>query len=80
MAYTAPCYRENPNFTCKRKHMHTIIIQETDPGVLDVLTEALTIEGFDVLPILNVEEDFLQLIDLHRPHVVVLDYRLDGSM
>ncbi|MCX2452354.1 response regulator [Pedobacter sp. PLR] len=60
--------------------METIIVQDTDVAILDVLTEALTMEGFFVLPIQNVEADFLTLVDLHRPHVVMLDYRLDGEV
>nr|WP_068890327.1 response regulator [Pedobacter panaciterrae] len=59
--------------------METIIVQETDAAILDVLTEALTIEGFEVLPVADIREDFLSLVDQHRPHVVMLDYRLDGE-
>lgn len=59
--------------------METIIVQDTDAAILDVLTEALTIEGFDVLPVLVVEDDFLSLVDQHRPHVVMLDYKLNGE-
>lgn len=59
--------------------METIIVQDTDAAILDVLTEALSMEGFNVLPIANVEEDFLALVDEHRPHVVMLDYKLDGD-
>lgn len=59
--------------------METIIVQDTDAAVLDVLTEALTMEGFKVFPVQSDEEDFLALIDEHRPHVVMLDYRLHGN-
>ena len=60
--------------------METIIVQDTDVAILDMLTQALTMEGFEVLPVENVEDDFLSLVDQHRPHVVMLDYRLDGEI
>lgn len=59
--------------------METIIVQDTDAAILDVLTEALTLEGFEVLPVSDIKGDFLSLIDLHRPHVVILDYKLNGE-
>jgi DNA-binding response OmpR family regulator len=59
--------------------METIIVQDTNAAILDVLTQALTLEGFEVLPVENVEDDFLSLVDQHRPHVVMLDYKLDGE-
>jgi DNA-binding response OmpR family regulator len=61
------------------RFMETIIVQDTDAAILDVLTEALTIEGFSVLPVQQVDIDFLALVDQHRPHVVMLDYRLKGE-
>ena len=57
----------------------TIIVQETDADVLDILTLALQMEGFSVFPLLDCGEDFLELIEEVRPHVVVLDYKLDGK-
>lgn len=59
--------------------METIIVQDTDAAILDVLTEALTLEGFEVLPVADMEVDFLSLVDQHRPHLVILDYKLDGE-
>jgi len=59
--------------------METIIVQDTDAAILDVLTQALTLEGFEVLPVENVEDDLLSLVDQYRPHVVMLDYKLDGE-
>jgi DNA-binding response OmpR family regulator len=58
--------------------METILVQDNDPGVLDVLTECLQMEGFEVYGHQKADEDVLKLIDEHRPHVVVLDYVLDG--
>lgn len=59
--------------------MNTIIIQETDPHVLDVLQTALTEENFNVYAMQHCNEDFMKLIEKTRPHVVVLDYRLEGQ-
>lgn len=60
--------------------METIIVQDTDTGVLEVLTQALKMEGFDVLPVSDVKEDFLSVVNHQRPHVVILDYKLDGEL
>lgn len=59
--------------------METIIVQDTDAAILDVLTQALKMEGFEVLPVSDSKGDFLSLVDQHRPHVVILDYKLDGE-
>jgi DNA-binding response OmpR family regulator len=59
--------------------MKKIIIQETDPNVLDVLTQALELENYDVYALQKTDQDFLELIDKTRPHVVMLDYRLTGK-
>lgn len=57
-----------------------IIIQETDKDILEILKYALETEGFQVYALLDGEEDILSLIDEYRPHVVMLDYRLDGKV
>lgn len=59
--------------------METIIVQDTDAAILDVLAQALKMEGFEVLPVSDSKGDFLSLVDQHKPHVVILDYRLDGE-
>lgn len=59
--------------------MESIIVQDTDAAILDVLTLALQMEGFHVCPIQGEDEDFLGLIDQHRPHVVMLDFSLSGE-
>jgi DNA-binding NtrC family response regulator len=59
--------------------METIIVQETDEGVLDSLTFALREGGFNVYPLLRCEDDFLNMIEATRPHVVILDFRLKGD-
>jgi DNA-binding response OmpR family regulator len=58
--------------------MVNIIIQEVDKGILDVLKITLEEEGFEVFCALGYDHDFMKLIDEIRPHVVVLDYILDG--
>jgi DNA-binding response OmpR family regulator len=57
-----------------------IIIQETDQDILDVLKYALEQEGYQVYALLDSEVDFIGLIEKHRPHVVMLDFRLDGKV
>lgn len=59
--------------------METIIVQETDPAILDVLTLVLTDAGFNVHPTDHCAPDFLDVIEQTQPHLVVLDYRLDGQ-
>lgn len=59
--------------------METIIVQETDSDVLDMLTYALQEGGFNVYPLLTCEEDFMDIIKQTTPHVVVLDFKLKGE-
>ncbi len=59
--------------------MQTIIIQDTDEAILDILTIALQMENFQVYSVLDYDSNFLDLIDQLRPHVVMLDYKLDGK-
>jgi DNA-binding response OmpR family regulator len=59
--------------------MDTIILQETDQEVLDILTLALQLENYNVYSVLDCNVDFLQLIKQLKPHVIMLDYRLDGD-
>jgi DNA-binding NtrC family response regulator len=60
--------------------MHTIILQDTDHAILDLLTQALGMEGFAVKPVTGLEGNLLNLIASCRPKVVVLDYRLNGEV
>ena len=57
--------------------METIIVQDTDKTVLHVLTLALELENFKVYPLQDCEADFIELIEKNRPHVVMLDFRID---
>ncbi|TCC88075.1 response regulator [Pedobacter frigiditerrae] len=59
--------------------METIIIQDTDIAILDILTLALEIENFQVYAIMEPEHDFLDLIAKARPHVVMLDFKINGA-
>jgi DNA-binding response OmpR family regulator len=59
--------------------MGTIIIQETDKDILEVLTTALKLENFKVFSVLEGSLNMLAMIDKIRPHVVILDYRLEGD-
>jgi DNA-binding NtrC family response regulator len=59
--------------------METVVIQETDKDVLEVLYAALELEGFNVYALLEADSDFLHLIDKARPHVVMLDFRFSGE-
>jgi DNA-binding response OmpR family regulator len=59
--------------------MDTVVIQETDREIMDVLTLALEMEGFEVHPVIDFDDKFLDIIEEVRPHVVLLDYRLSGE-
>jgi len=59
--------------------METIIVQDTDKHVLEVLTLALELENFNVYPLQDCEANFIELIEQQRPHVVMLDFRIDGK-
>ncbi|MFA6083526.1 response regulator [Mucilaginibacter sp.] len=59
--------------------METIIIQDTDQDILDILYTALELEGFRVYGLNSCGEDFIELIGMARPHVVMMDYRLSGE-
>jgi DNA-binding response OmpR family regulator len=59
--------------------MHTIVVQETDPSVLEVLKIALTDAGFVVHATDHCQPDFLDIIWKTQPHLVILDFKLDGE-
>lgn len=59
--------------------METIIVQDTDQTVLEMLTAALEMDNFEVYPLMDCDADFLSLIDQLRPHVVMMDYPLRGE-
>jgi DNA-binding response OmpR family regulator len=59
--------------------MDKIVIQETDPSVLELLKLALTEAGFEVHATDHFADDFLDTIAEKSPHLVVLDYKLSGK-
>jgi DNA-binding response OmpR family regulator len=63
-----------------RPNMETVIIQDTDPSILDILTIALQMENFRVYSLLNFDNNFMEMIAERKPHVIMLDYRLDGKV
>jgi len=63
----------------KRKCYETIIVRDTDKHVLEVLTMALELENFNVFGLQDCHANFIELIEKHRPHVVMLDFRIAGQ-
>ncbi|MGZ3767154.1 MAG: response regulator [Mucilaginibacter sp.] len=59
--------------------MDTIVVQETDHDIREILIMALQMEGFIVFANKHDDESILSLIDKTRPHVVMLDYKLSGA-
>ena len=59
--------------------METIIIQDTDAAILDILTIALQMENFQVYSVSDYDSNFLEMIAELKPHVIMLDYKLDGK-
>ncbi|MBB6107599.1 response regulator [Mucilaginibacter lappiensis] len=58
--------------------MKRVLILDNDPGVLDVMQEALSYEGFDVV---GVEEanNLDALIADYQPHLLMMDFALNGT-
>ena len=59
--------------------MERIVIQETDPAVLDILELTLTDAEFDVYATARFFPGFLDMIAEKKPHVIILDYKLSGK-
>jgi len=57
-----------------------IVLQETDEAVMEALRLALELEGFVVFPLADDSGDFVDYIERLRPHVIMLDYKLDGHI
>ncbi|WP_207425956.1 response regulator [Pedobacter sp. SYSU D00535] len=60
--------------------MKKILLHDTEKDILDVMTIALELEGFSVYPLSDCTSDYLYHIEQFRPHLVVLDYKLDGEI
>jgi DNA-binding response OmpR family regulator len=59
--------------------MEKVLIQDSDTSILDILKLALEMENFHVHTVMNDDNNFLGLIEKFRPHVVMLDYKLNGE-
>lgn len=60
--------------------MATIIVQDKDASILEVLTIALQMKGFTAISIDTCDEELmLDIIDKERPHVVMMDIRLSDE-
>ncbi len=57
--------------------METIIVQEKDASILDILTIALQMAGFNVCALSACDETLLQSIEQQRPDAVILDYEFE---
>ncbi|WP_183567644.1 response regulator [Mucilaginibacter sp. SP1R1] len=60
--------------------METVIIQDTDQSILDILTIALQMENYQVYSVQDFESNFMDMIKKLKPHVIMLDYKLDGKI
>jgi len=54
--------------------METILVQEADEAILEALTIALKIEGYQICSLTDRDGNVLDMIRLHRPRLVLLDY------
>lgn len=54
-----------------------ILILENDPDILNIMEEVLCYEGFDVAT-MSESDDVFKQIQQYKPHLVLLDYLLNG--
>ena len=57
--------------------MKRVLIVDNDPDVLDIMQEALTYEGLHVTCV-DEANNIFQLIEIHRPDLLMIDYLLNG--
>jgi len=57
--------------------MKRVLIVDNDPDVLDIMQEALTYEGLHVTCV-DEANNILELIDQHKPDLLMVDYLLNG--
>lgn len=55
----------------------SILIVDNDPGVLDVMQEVFSYEGYQVV-VTEGTEDIIKLVTHHKPDLLVIDYILNG--
>jgi DNA-binding response OmpR family regulator len=53
--------------------MGTILIQEPDEAIRDIVTTALQMEGYRVCSLTDTNENVLEMIRKHRPQLILLD-------
>lgn len=53
--------------------METIMIQESDEAILDIVTTALQMEGYRVCSLDDTDENALDMIRHYRPKMILLD-------
>jgi DNA-binding response OmpR family regulator len=56
-----------------------VVIIDDDPGVLDVLSDAVTAFGYHAFPAANAVQGLREARE-RRPHVILLDLSMPGSM
>ncbi|MFC0513068.1 response regulator [Mucilaginibacter angelicae] len=56
--------------------METILLQESDAAVFDIVSTALEMEGYRVFSLSNQHENALEMVRRHQPGLVLLDYWL----
>lgn len=57
--------------------MKRVLIVDNDSDVLDIMQEALSYEGLHVTCV-DEANDIFQLIDQHKPDLLMIDYLLNG--
>jgi DNA-binding response OmpR family regulator len=53
--------------------METILIQESDEAILDIVSTALEMEGYHVCSLSDQHENALEMVRHHRPGLILLD-------
>lgn len=56
-----------------------VMLHDHDESIMTVLKLALEFEEFIVIPILDCDDCILDMIDLQRPHVVILDIKMNDE-
>jgi len=54
-----------------------ILVIDNDPGILDAMQEVLQYEGYEVV-IKEDTTDILATVQQHQPHLLLIDYILNG--
>jgi DNA-binding response OmpR family regulator len=55
-----------------------ILVLDDNPGILDIIREALLYQHFEVKVTLQ-SENIISLAESYRPDLIILDYHLSGS-